>query len=124
MEPQTATDKKQELIQIVKSWVTIDNQIKALNKKAKELREEKKRFNEQMIHAMKANDIDNFDLKDGQIRYKKETRREPLTQKALLRILSKHPQLGIDQAKHLNQFIYDSRTMTEKDVIVRKVNED
>ena len=115
--------QKQDLIQIVKSWVTIDNQIKALNKKAKALREEKKSFNTQMIEVMKANDIDNFDLKDGQIRYKKETRREPLTQKTLLRILSKHPQLGSDQAKHLNQFIYDSRTTFEKDVIVRKVDE-
>lgn len=115
--------QKQDLIQIVKSWVTIDNQIKALNKKAKALREEKKSFNTQMIEVMKANDIDNFDLKDGQIRYKKETRREPLTQKTLLRILSKHPQLGSDQAKHLNQFIYDSRTTYEKDVIVRKVDE-
>ena len=115
--------QKQDLIQIVKSWVTIDNQIKALNKKAKALREEKKSFNTQMIEVMKANDIDNFDLKDGQIRYKKETRREPLTQKTLLRILSKHPQLGSDPAKHLNQFIYDSRTTYEKDVIVRTVDE-
>lgn len=115
--------QKENLIQIVKSWVTIDNQIKALNKKAKALREEKKSFNAQMIEVMKANDIDNFDLKDGQIQYKKETRREPLTQKTLLRILSKHPQLGADQAKHLNQFIYDSRTTVEKDVIVRKMDE-
>ena len=115
--------QKENLIQIVKSWVTIDNQIKALNKKAKALREEKKSFNVQMIEVMKANDIDNFDLKDGQIQYKKETRREPLTQKTLLRILSKHPQLGTDQAKHLNQFIYDSRTTVEKDVIVRKMDE-
>lgn len=114
---------KQTLVDVVKSWVILDNQIRAVNKKLKELRDEKKNQNQTMIEIMKANEIDNFDLKDGQIRYKKETKREPLNQKTLLRILSKHPQLGGDQAKHLNQFIHDSRTVTEKEVIVRKLDE-
>jgi len=112
-------DQKHALIEIVKSWVTIDNQIRALNKKLKELRSEKKKKNEDMIHIMKKNEIDNFELKDGQIRYKKETKREPLTQKLLLSVLSKHPQLGSEQAKHINQYIYDNRAVTETDVVTR-----
>ena len=112
---------KQALIEIVKSWVTVDNQIRALANKLKDLRKEKKAKNEEMIHVMKANDIDSFDLKDGQILYKKETKREPLTQKRLLDILAKHPQLGDEQAKHLNQFIYDRRKVTEHGVISRKI---
>ena len=116
-----ASSEKQALIDIVKSWVTIDNQIRALNRKMRELKNEKKIQNEKMITIMKANDIDNFDLKDGVIRYKKETKREPLSQKRLLEILSKHPQLGGEQAKHLNQFVFDRRKVTEKDVITRKV---
>lgn len=116
-----ASSEKQALIDIVKSWVTIDNQIRALNRKMRELKNEKKIQNEKMITIMKANDIDNFDLKDGVIRYKKETKREPLSQKRLLEILSKHPQLGEEQAKHLNQFVFDRRKVTEKDVITRKV---
>lgn len=115
---------KQILIDIVKQWVTLDNQIRAMNKKLKELRNDKKEQNEKMIQVMKQNEIDNFDLKDGQIRYKKETKREPLTQKTLLKILSKHPQLEQEQAKHLNQFIYDNRQVSEKEVVVRKVDED
>ena len=115
---------KQLLIEIVKQWVTLDNQIRAMNKKLKELRNDKKEQNEKMIQVMKQNEIDNFDLKDGQIRYKKETKREPLTQKTLLKILSKHPQLEQEQAKHLNQFIYDNRQVSEKEVVVRKVDED
>jgi TolA-binding protein len=115
---------KQILIDIVKQWVTLDNQIRAMNKKLKELRNDKKEQNEKMIQVMKQNEIDNFDLKDGQIRYKKETKREPLTQKTLLKILSKHPQLEQEQAKHLNQFIYDNRQVSEREVVVRKVDED
>lgn len=114
---------KEALIDIVKSWVTLDNQIRALAKKSKELRAAKKVQNELMIQVMKENDIDNFDLKDGQIRYKRETHREPLTQKTLIKILSKHPNLGAEQAKHLNQFIFDGRKVTEKEVIIRKVDE-
>jgi hypothetical protein len=113
---------KQALIDIVKSWVTVDNQIRALSGKLRELRKEKKCKNEDMIKIMKANDIDSFDLKDGQILYKKETKREALTQKKLLDILSKHPQLGEEQAKHLNQFVYDRRKVSEQGVISRKMN--
>ena len=115
---------KQALIDIVKSWVTLDNQIRGLSKKLKELRNEKKKQNEDMINIMKANEIDNFDLKDGQIRYKKESKREALTQKTLLSILSKHPQLGGDQAEHLNQFVYDRRKVIETETITRKIYEE
>ena len=116
-------DNNHALVDIVKKWVTLDNQIRALAKKAKELREEKKIQNAHMITVMKANEIDNFDLKDGQIRYKKESHREPLTQKTLMKILSKHPHLGTEQAKHLNQFIFDGRRVTEKEIITRKIDE-
>lgn len=116
-------ESQKELVEIVKRWVIIDNQIRALNKKLKELRNEKKKQNKEMVEVMKQNDIDTFDIKDGQIQYKKETKREPLTQKTLINILSKHPLLGTDQAKNLNQFIYDNRKVTEKESIVRKINE-
>jgi hypothetical protein len=32
--------------------------------------------------------------------------------------------LGEEQAKLLNQYVYDSRKVTEKEVIVRKVNDE
>ena len=118
----SSDNNKQALIEIVKSWVTLDNQIRALSSKLKDLRKEKKAKNEEMIRVMKANEIDSFDLKDGQILYKKEMKREAITQKRLLEILSKHPQLGDEQAKHLNQFIYDRRKVTEHATISRKIN--
>ena len=75
-----------------------------------------------MITMMKANDIDNFELKDGQIQYKRYTKRESLTQKKLLQILSKHPQLQQEQVQMLNEYVYDNRKLVEKDMIVRKMN--
>lgn len=112
---------KESLTQVVKSWVTNDNQIRSLNKKLRELRQEKKKHNADMINVMKEFNIDNFDVKDGQIHFRKELKREALTQKKLLEILLTHPQLGEQQANYLNEFIYENRKVTEKDVIARKI---
>lgn len=115
------TAQQNDLVYVVKQWVTIDNQIRALNSKVRELRNTKKEQNQKMIDVMKANEIDNFDLKDGQIQYKKSSKKEALTQKTLFKILSQHPQLDEEQATNLNQFIYDSRTVSEKETVVRKI---
>ena len=111
---------KRELVDIVKKWVIIDNQLNQLNKTAKQLKNEKKKINIEMMEIMKQNDIDIFDLKDGQIQYKKETKRVALSQKRLLTILSKHPQLGEEQAMALNEYVYENREEVVKESIVRK----
>jgi uncharacterized protein (UPF0335 family) len=116
------SSQKEILVDVVKKWVQLDNQINQLNKMAKQLKQEKKTLNQDMIDVMKQNDIDIFDLKDGQIQYKKETKREPLSQKRLLHILSKHPQLGEEQAVALNEYVYSHREEVVKETIVRKIN--
>jgi hypothetical protein len=112
---------KNTLFEVVKNWVQIDNQINQLNKKMKELKTEKKNMNLEMMEIMKQHDIDIFDLKDGQIQYKKETKRAPLNQKRLLSILSNHPQLEETQAIALNEYIFNNRPEIIKESIVRKV---
>jgi len=112
---------KEDLIQTVKKWVQLDNQIKQVNTMLKKLRSEKKEHNEQMITMMKASQIDNLELKDGQIQYKKYSKRESLTQKKLLEILSNHPQLQSEQVQMLNEYVFNNRKMVEKDVVVRKM---
>ena len=111
---------KEDLIHTVKKWVQLDNQIKQLNTMLKKLRNDKKEHNIQMVEMMKANQIDNLELKDGQIQYKKYAKRESLTQKKLLDILSKHPQLQSDQVKMLNDYVYENRKVVETDMVIRK----
>jgi hypothetical protein len=74
-----------------------------------------------MMDIMKQNNIDIFDIKDGQIQYKKEKKRVALSQKRLFMILSKHPQLGEEQAVALNDYIYQNREEIVKESIVRKI---
>jgi len=121
VETTTPVYTKEDLIQTVRQWVQIDNQIRQMNKMLKKLKEDKKSHNAHMIEIMKSYSIDNFELKDGQIQYKKYKSRETLTQKKLLEILSKHPQLQQEQAQLLNEFVFDNRKIIEKDVVIRKV---
>lgn len=114
-------NEKNKLIDIVRKWVNIDNQLNKLNQMVKQLRLEKKTLNIEMIHVMKQNDIDIFDLKEGQIRYKQEKIKEPLNQKRLLSILSKHPTLEETQIVGLNDFIFQNRNEILKETITRKI---
>lgn len=113
----------ESLIAIVKNWVTIDNQIRLINKKLKDLRSQKKIQNENMIRIMKSNEIDNLELKDGEIRHVKTKKRQVLTQKLLIEILNTHPQFDNDNVKQLTDFVYNNRKVIEEDKIVRVVNE-
>jgi len=110
-----------ELVDIVRKWINIDNQITKLNKTVKQLRIEKKTLNQEMIQVMKQNEIDIFDLKEGQIRYKQEKKKEPLNQKRLLSILSKHPILEKNQIQSLNDFIFENRNEIITETIIRKL---
>lgn len=113
-----------ELVEVVKQWVQTDNKLIQLNKMVRELRQEKKQWNEAMIQIMKKNEIDIFDIKDGQIKYKMEKKKEPLTQKKLLSILEKHPQLAKEQVQVLSDFVFENRAETVKESIVRKIHKD
>ena len=117
-------NNKPNLVDVVKQWVQTDNKLIQLKKLLKELRQEKKRLNEEMIQTMKTHEIDIFDIKDGQIKYKVEKKKEPLTQKKLLSILEKHPQLAKEQVQVLNDFVYENRAETVKESIVRKIHKE
>jgi TolA-binding protein len=114
-------NSKDKLVDVVKRWVQLDNQINQLNITTKELKNEKKEVNQEMIQIMKHNDIDIFDLKDGQIQYKKEKKRAGLSQKRLFMILSNHPKLKEEEVIALNDYIYQNREETIKETIVRKI---
>jgi hypothetical protein len=114
-------NEKNKLMDIVRNWINIDNQLNKLNNMARLLRSEKKKINMEMIKVMKEKEIDIFDLKEGQIRYKTEKRKEPLNQKRLLDILSKYPVLEDTQKIALNDFIFQNRNEIVTETITRKI---
>ena len=62
----TSIEKSPKTIAIAE----IDNEIKAGQKRLKELRQEKKQVTSVLVEVMKQNEIDCFDINDGKLVYK------------------------------------------------------
>ena len=109
------TDKR-ELVENVKKWIDIDNDIKELQK-----RKEKKLYTQSLVDIMKTNDIDCFDMKSGKLIYTKKTVKAPLSKKHLFESLTKYFQNNKELCDELGQFILETRKEKIKENIRRKV---
>ena len=83
-------DTKELLVNNIKQWVKLDNEIRSLKKEENIRKVEKKKINETLIELMKENEIDCIDIKDGQICYNQKTVKKPITKKYLIQILAKY----------------------------------
>ena len=70
---------------------------------------------------MSKNEIDCFDINDGQIMYVKKNVKKPITQKMLLGILSNYYKGDLLKASEVNSFIMESREESVREEIVRKI---
>lgn len=113
---------KNILVQNIKEWVKLDNEIRSLKKEENIRKNEKKKLNESIMNIMKENEIDCIDIKDGQICYNQKSVKKPITKKYLLEILSKYFNGDSEKADHANEFILNNREEVMKESIVRKIN--
>jgi hypothetical protein len=113
-------ETKEQLVNTIREWVKLDNQIKALQKEQSTRKKEKTRLSQQLVDVMKQNEIDCFDIKDGSICYSKTTVKKPITKKILLNILSTYYSDDMDKAVEVNEFILNNREEIIKETIVRK----
>jgi len=113
-------DTKEQLIKTIKDWVKIDNEIRSLQEEVKIRKNNKKLISESLITIMKQNEIDCFDIKDGQICYNKKQVKKPITKGMLVNILSKYYQGDFLKANELNNFIMENREETTKESITLK----
>ena len=114
-------ETKDQLVKTIREWVKIDNEIKFLQKQLLERKNNKKEISELLIDTMKQNQIDCFDINDGQICYNKKTIKKPITKKILMETLSKYFDGDLIKASQLNEFIIESREEEVKETIVRKI---
>ncbi len=113
------TDKN-ELIHNVKSWISIDNEIKEMQKIMKEKRKEKKAYTANLVNIMKENEIDCFDINNGKLLYTRRTVKAPLSKKHLFNSLAKYFKNNKDIIDELGQFILESREEKIRENIKRK----
>ena len=94
---------KDQLVKTIKDWVKIDNEIRTLSKELQQRKAEKKKNSAKLMDIMKSNEIDCFDINDGQIYYSKRNIKKPITKKALLNILSNYYEGDALKANKLNE---------------------
>ena len=113
-------ETKEQLIKTIKEWVKLDNDIRKLQKEASQRKNEKAKISASLMEIMKKNEIDCFDINNGQICYNKKNIKKPITKKVLLDILSKYYKGDLLKASEVNNFILDNREETVKETIVLK----
>jgi hypothetical protein len=115
-------ETKEQLIQKIREWVRVDNEMRAIQKEMALRKKEKKTISKELMEVMKLNNIDVFDLKDGQLVYASKQVKKPITKAGLLSILSVYFQGNEEKAMDLNGFIMDNREVVVKEQLVRKFN--
>jgi hypothetical protein len=117
-------ETKEQLVNLIKEWVKLDNDIRKLQTEINARKKEKTKMSTQLMTVMKQNEIDCFDLKDGQIVYTKKNIKKPITKKILLDILNKFYKGDYMKAIELNEFILNNREETVQEMIVHKIDKD
>ena len=120
--PQPVKSTKEELINSIKEWIKLDNDITKAKTDIKEKTIRKKVLTETLVTIMKGNSIDCFDINGGALLYKQKKTKKPISAKYLLAELQKiykdQPEVATDLTKQL----LDNRELTIKDEICRKIN--
>ena len=91
-EPKAGPETKAQLVQYIKSWIEVDNDMRKLQKDMKTLRDNKKTLTDALVNVMKSNEIDVFDINDGKLVYAKTKVKVPINKTNLFATLM-HPDL-------------------------------
>jgi hypothetical protein len=79
---------KAELIEIIKEWRTLDEEIKAIQKEIKVRRNKKKELSDKLIKVMRTNDIECFDINNGKLLYTKSKLKETINKSYLIKVIN------------------------------------
>jgi RNA polymerase-interacting CarD/CdnL/TRCF family regulator len=112
---------RENLIQHVREWIKLDNELRLLQKEVKTRKSQMKTISNTLIEIMKSNEIDCFDMNDGKLMYKKQNVKKPISQKKLVSIIQDFFQDDVETAEELRETILNSREEVTKETIRRKV---
>ena len=115
-------ETKEQLVNNIKEWIKIDNEISQLKTEIKERNNKKKLITTDLVNVMKSNSIDCFDINGGALVYKKSIFKKPINGKSLLTILQNYYQNQPKIAEDLTKHILDNREEKVKETIKRKID--
>ena len=113
-------ETKEQLVNNVKEWIKIDNEITQLKAEIKERNNKKKSLTENLVVTMKNNSIDCFDINGGSLMYKKNTVKKPINAKTMITLLQNYYSTTPNKAEEITKFIMENRQEEIKETIKRK----
>ncbi len=115
-------DNKNAIVEYVKQWVKLDNEMRQLRDEITSRRKLKENISNSLLNLMKNNEIDSFDIKNGRLESTTRTTKKPISKKMLQNILSKYYKGDDAKANELNNFILENREEVSKEILTRKVD--
>lgn len=115
------SNPKEQLVNNIKEWIKIDNEIAQLKAEIKERTNKKKSLTDNLVTVMKSNSIDCFDINGGALIYKKNKVKKPINGKTLLLALQNYYKNDTKIAEELTKHVMDSREEQIKETIKRKI---
>ena len=114
-------ETKDQLVQHIKEWIGVDEEIKSLQKEIKQRKEKQKDLTKSLMEVMKSNEIECFDLNDGKLVYTKSKTKQTINKKYLMSTLVKCLEDPKDVEK-VTDFILENREEKIRESIRRKVD--
>lgn len=115
-----ATATKEQLIQYIKEWNRIDNELNILRNEIDIRRKQREKISNILIQVMKVNEIDKFNLQEKNLVYMKKNQKKGLTQKHLFKTLGDFFKDEPEASEQLIHFIKENREYTLKETIIMK----
>lgn len=115
-------ETKEELINSIKEWIKIDNEILKHTKEIKDMKKKQKLLTNSLVNVMKHNQLECFDINGGKILYKKSKCKKPINTKSLLNILKTYYNETPNKAEEITDYILKNREEVIKETIRRKLD--
>ena len=114
-------ETKDQLVNSIRDWIQIDNEMRSLQERLKVLRNQKKENTGNLVNVMKSNEIDCFDINDGKLIYAKTKVKKAINKDYLLKTLTTYFEDNSEKAAQLSKFLLDQREENIKESIRRKM---
>ena len=114
-------EDKEVLINEIRKWIGYDEEIKQLQKKIRQIRQEKKETTNTLVDIMRSNDIGEINISDGKLIYTQQKIKKSISKKYLTSILAQYFKNDSKSAKDISTFILNNREEIIKENIRRKI---
>jgi len=115
-------ENKNTIVEYVKQWVKIDNEMRQLRDEITSRRKTKENISNSLLNLMKNNEIDSFDINNGRLETTTRKTKKPISKKMLQNIITKYYKGDNAKANELNNFILENREEVSKEILTRKVD--